>query len=371
MLRLALSLTLTILLFVVGSVEAQPSPAPPALTPSPSVTPSPAPTPADPLDQLAESDLQQALSFIRKNYVRPGAVDPADLDRATLAGLIDRLGRGVTLLTGPAAKTEASPAPSYREILAGHIGYLRPGALRKNDLTDLDAALKLFASKKVDALILDLRGTTETQDYPMAAEFAERFAGKGELLFAVRGAKEKPRLFTAERSPAYDGFIAVLIDQETAGAAEVLASVLRARDKAILIGQATANAAVGYSDLHLPGGMVLRVATEEAVLTDQRIGFPNGVEPDLPVTMPLAEKREVFKESLTKGMAEFVFESDRPHLNEAALLAGTNPEIEAFQEAQRQRAHGEKPPLRDPVVQRAVDVITSIDVFKAQSSPTP
>ncbi|HEY2801792.1 MAG TPA: S41 family peptidase [Chthoniobacterales bacterium] len=371
MLRLALSVALTILLFVVGSVAAQSSPVPPTAAASPVATPSPAPAPGDPLGQLAESDLQQALSFIKKNYVRPGAVNPTDLDRATLAGLIERLGRGVTLLTGPAAKTVASPAPSYREILAGHIGYLRPGTLRKNDLSDLDAALKFFASKKVDALILDLRGTTETQDYPMAAEFAERFAGKGEMLFAMRGATGKPRIFTAEHSPVYGGFIAALIDQETAGAPEVLASVLRARDKAILIGQATANAAVGYSDLPLPGGMVLRVAVEEAVLADQRIGFPNGVQPDLPVTMPLAEKREVFKESLTKGMAKFVFESDRPHLNEAALLAGTNPEIEAFQESQRRRARGENPPLRDPVVQRAVDVVTSIGVFEAQPSPTP
>ncbi|MGH8163482.1 MAG: S41 family peptidase, partial [Rhodanobacteraceae bacterium] len=338
---------------------------------SPPAAPSPAPTPADPLDQLAASDLRQALSFIKKNYVRPGAVDPTDLDRATLAGLIERLGRGVTLLSSAAAKTEASPAPSYREILAGHIGYLRPGALRKNDLSDLDAALKLFASKKVDALVLDLRGTTETQDYAMAAEFADRFARKGGILFAVRGATQEPRIFTAQRSPGFVGFVAVLIDQETAGASEVLASVLRARDKAILIGQATADAAVGYSDLALPDGVVLRVAVEEVVLADQRIGFPNGVEPDLPVTMGLAEKRQVFKESLTKGMAQFVFEADRPHLNEAALLAGTNPEIEAFQEAQRRRARGEKPPLRDPVVQRAVDVITSIGVFEAQASPTP
>jgi hypothetical protein len=41
-------------------------------------------------------------------------------------------------------------------------------------------------------------------------------------------------------------------------------------------------------------------------------------------------------------MAPFVFEVDRPHLNEAALLSGTNPEIDASQAAQRRRAQGEK-----------------------------
>ena len=70
-------------------------------------------------------------------------------------------------------------------------------------------------------------------------------------------------------------------------------------------------------------------------------------------------------------MAPFVFETDRPHLNEAALLAGTNPEIEAIQAAQQRRARGEKPPLHDPVAQRAVDVITSIGVYEKQPGRTP
>ena len=67
----------------------------------------------------------------------------------------------------------------------------------------------------------------------------------------MRGPAKENRVFTSERSPDYTGFVIVLIDQETAGAAEVLASVLRARDKAILIGQSTAGGAVGYSDLPL------------------------------------------------------------------------------------------------------------------------
>ena len=71
-------------------------------------------------------------------------------------------------------------------------------------------------------------------------------------------------------------------------------------------------------------------------------------------------------------MEPFVFEPDRPHLNEAALLAGTNPEIEAAQTAQQRRARGgEKPPLHDPVMQRAVDVITSIGVYEKSPGRTP
>ncbi len=362
MLRPALSACLTILFCAAGSIEAQsPATRPPLAAPSPN----------EPLDVLSPADLQKALDFIKKNYVVPAALDDPAIDRATLAGLLERLGRGVTL-TPAKANAASTPAPFYHEIIGDHIGYVRPGALRKSDLAELDDALKSFAAKKVDALIVDLRATAASADFAMAAEFAQRFVpGDGEL-FAMRGpAAGQDRTFTSEGSPVYSGFLSVLIDEETSGAPEVLASVLRARDRAILIGQTTAGAAVKYSELPLPDGMVLRVAVAEAVLPKHGAGFPQGVQPDLPVTMPPDVKREIFAQSLTKGMAAFVFEEDRPHLNEAALLAGTNPEIEAMQDRQQRRARGDKAPLHDAVTQRAVDVITSIGVYARQPGRPP
>ena len=84
----------------------------------------------------------------------------------------------------------------------------------------------------------------------------------------------------------------------------------------------------------------------EAILPDEHSRYPNGVSPDLPVALSVPVKRQIFQQSLTKGMAPFVFETDRPHLNEAALLAGTNPEIEAAQAAQQRRAQGGRSPRR-------------------------
>ncbi len=371
MLRPALSVSLTILLCAAASVEAQsPAPSPASPRPAPSVSPSPAKE-RDALDAFGSADLQKALDFIKKHYVVPAALEETEVDRATLAGLLDRLGRGVSLAP---AKTNAvaTPASFYHEIIDDHIGYVRPGALRKSDLGELESALKSFAPKNVDAVILDLRATVASGDFAMAAEFAQRFVPRGEELFALRSPEpDQVRTFTSERSPAYVGFLSVLINEETMGAPEVLASVLRARAKAILIGRTTAGGAVEYSELPLPDGMVLRVAVAQAVLPKQNAGFPQGVQPDLPVTMSLQAEREIFAQSLTKGMAAFVFEEDRPHLNEAALLAGTNPEIEAAQDRQQRRARGEKPSLHDAVVQRAVDVITSIGVYAKQPGRAP
>jgi hypothetical protein len=72
----------------------------------------------------------------------------------------------------------------------------------------------------------------------------------------------------------------------------------------------------------------------------------------------------VFEQSRERGMRDFVFEAERPHLNEAALLAGRNPEIEAMETAQRRGRAGEKPLPRDPVVQRALDLVTSLAIYQ-------
>ena len=101
------------------------------------------------------------------------------------------------------------------------------------------------------------------------------------------------------------------------------------------------------------------------VSTEGRSLFPEGVKPDLPVEMSLSEKRQIFQSSTEKGMGPFIYETGRPHMSEAALLAGTNPQLEAAEAAQQRRGRGpEKPPPHDPVLQRALDVVTSLEVYQ-------
>ncbi len=356
MVRLFLSASLTILLC--RALCGQTSP--------------PSPSPSLELETLTPADLEQAIPLIRDHYVNPKALNETELRRDTLAGVLERLDPRVQLLpakTGPAA----TPAPFYREILDGHIGYLRPGDFSRPQLQELDTTLRGLGGKKVDAIILDLRGSVAANDCASAAEFAKRFVPKGKALFSLRGPDGKTVAeFVSDQTPLYHGLIVLLVDGETAGATEILAAILRFEKHAILIGQTTAGTAVEYSDLPLPSGRILRVAVAEAILPDEHARYPNGVQPDLPVALPVSTKQQIFQESLTKGMAPFVFETDRPHLNEAALLAGTNPEIEATQAAQRRSQNGPKPlALHDTVLQRGVDLVTSIEVYEKQTRRAP
>ena len=330
---------------------------------SPPPAPSATPGTEQIINSLGENDLQSAISLLKSNFTNPEAFTDAELNRATLAGLLVRMPGGLMLLPSlDAAAAEPTP-PFYSEIFEGHIGYLRIGPLNSANLKELDKNLQDFAAKKVDALIVDLRASG-SGDFAAAAEFAKRFCPKGKALFTVRKpAARQDRPFNSDRDPTFQGFVVALTDGDTAGGAEALAAVLRLYDKALIIGQSSAGRAVEYSDLPLPSGKILRVASAEAVLADGQSLFPGGVKPDLPVEMSIADKRQIFNLSGEKGMTPFVYETERPHLNEAALIAGTNPELD-IPDAQRRNRAREKQPARDSVLQRALDVVTSLEIYQ-------
>ena len=313
--------------------------------------------------------MQAVITLLKNNFTNPDAITETELSRATIEGLTIRLSHGVMLLP-PESRPEAAPRESlsafYSEILDGHSGYLRLGAFTTANLQAMDKKLGEFSGKKVEALIIDLRDSPPTNDFTTAAEFAKRFCPKGKPLFTLRKpAARQDRVFSSDREPTFQGLIMVLADGDTAGGAETLAGALRFYDKALIIGQPTAGRAVEYSDLQLPSGKMLRIAVAEAVLPEGRPLFPDGVKPDLPVEMSVADKRQIFQLSAQKGMRPFVYETERPHLNEAALLAGTNPELDAAEAAQeRRRRPPEKPAAHDPVLQRALDVVTSLEIYQ-------
>jgi hypothetical protein len=78
--------------------------------------------------------------------------------------------------------------------------------------------------------------------------------------------------------------------------------------------------------------------------------------------MALMDKRQILQGSNEKGMSPFIYESERPHLNEAALIAGTNPELESADQ-RRGRAQASSVP-RDAMLQRALDLVTSLEIYQ-------
>jgi Peptidase family S41 len=371
--------TFAIFIFAVNLAAqspAQTSPAPAPLGKAPQTqskspalpagSPSETPTTEGLVNSLGPPDLQSVITLLKSNFTNPDAITDIELNRATVEGLLVRLPRGVMLLPGKENVPIAAPSAFYGEVIAGSIAYVRLGSLNSANLQALDKSLSTFAGKKVNALIVDLRATQATDDLALAAEFAKRFCPRGKTIFTLRKpAGRQDRGFNSDRDPAFRGLVMVLADGDTAGAAEAIAAALRFYDKALVIGQPTAGRAAEYSDVPLPTGKILRLAVAEMVSPEGRSLFPEGVKPDLSVEMSLADKGQIFQLSGEKGMNPFVYEAGRPHMNEAALLAGTNPEVEAVEAAQQRRGRApEKLPPHDPVLQRALDVITSLEVYQ-------
>ena len=374
---------------------ASPSPSAPAPTPAaPSATPTPALSPAPPgvpkstpppppqpgstqdalIDSLNPGELQEAVNLLRANYVRPGDVDDRAIARATLDGLLGRLDHGAMLLPKPGGNAAPPPADQLPDAFAAEVvedrtGYIRLGTLTRDHLGDLDKALKEFTDKKLPSLVLDLRATTGSSDYELATEVIRRFVAKGKPLFTLRKpSNNQERLFTSNGDPAFGGTVFLAVDADTAGAAETVAAVIRNYDHALVIGERTAGQAVEYADLRLSGGTLLRVAVSQVVLPANLSIFPDGLKPDLPVKTPHADKVAVFAQSQGKSIAPFVFETERLRFNEVALVTGVNPEFDAArdrQAAQRRNEPPPKPPLRDPVLQRAFDMATAISTVGA------
>ena len=315
-------------------------------------------------DALSEEELAQVVDLLRNNYLQPDSLTELAVARAGVQGLLERLGAGARIYSKVTPTTEP-PSPLRTEFI-GEVGYLRLGSLA--ELGALDSALELIAAKPANALVLDLRATPHSTDFELAAEVCRRFAPKGRILFSIKRPKvNDEEILTSRDDPRWRGMLVVLVDGDTAGAAEVIAAVLRTHLRAYVIGQQTKGEAAQFEDLPLPSGKILRVAIGEVTLPDNSPVFPGGLQPDLKLAIPQEKTDELLVAALTDGVAPLAVDKDRPRMNEAALIAGTNPELDAAQERQKQKESGAIPPptIRDEAVQRALDYITSVRIYEA------
>lgn len=320
----------------------------------------PAPTLRETVNSLDAPQVQKAVEALQANFLSPSALDESSKQKALLEGLLRRLAPGASIVTAESADAHPEPVPFLAEILDDRAGYIRPGKLDAETLSQLDASLANFSEKKLPAVILDLRAVAGGSEFESAADFARRFCPKGRMLFSIQKPSAKQeRILTSNQGPAFEGIIVVLTDPDTSGAAEALAATLRINAGAMIVGSDTAGEAVEFSEVPLGGGKILRVAVSQVVLSENATIFPGGVKPDIAISLPSGVLAEIQAAAKDKGVSQFVFDSERPRLNEAALIASTNPEIEST----RDRA---RPPLRDTVLQRAMDLVTAVSFYKRQ-----
>ncbi len=350
------------LLFAVGLLAAEePAPAP-ETKPAPPAKTAPPKSLRTLVDALDQAALQEAFRLLTTDYIQGADLDPLEINRAALQGMLERLDFGAMLLTEKSRAERDSPFGFHHARAHESIGYVRFGRYAEEEVGAFDAALEEFQSDaKIEHLVLDLRSPQAQAEFSIAARLLSRFRPPNELLFKIRRpGNERPTLFvSAPEAVSCRLQPILLVDRETGNVGEIIAAVLKRETGCLVIGEQTPGLAVEYRDVALGEDRILRYAVAEVVLEDDSSIFRSGIAPDLVTPTPPKAKHALYR-AVDGGepLVELLFRKQRPRMNEAALVAGTDPEIDYYLLlSQDKPTPWDTPPPQDRALQQAVDLL--------------
>jgi carboxyl-terminal processing protease len=154
---------------------------------------------------------------------------PADARRGDSSSL------GARLLTLPGY----APTVPDGQIERDGIGYLRIANFQRNTPQELESAVLRLRIEGMRALVLDLRGNPGGV-FAAAVQVAERFLPQGVIVSTQGQAKGTSKIYTVQHPfVSLEMPLVVLIDADTASAAEVVAGALKENARATLVGTPT------------------------------------------------------------------------------------------------------------------------------------
>jgi hypothetical protein len=313
------------------------------------------PDPLPPFPQLFE--------LIRTNLA--GETD-ASLNRSAVQGLLRELSPRVSVV-----EAGADPLPSPTNLvqdatlLRGRVAYLRVGTVHRG----LAGALReefdrLSRSNGLNGLVLDLRFASG-EDYPAAVDVADLFLEQEVPLInwgeGLKRSKDKDNAITLP--------MAVLINRETAAAAEALAGMLRQTGAGLLFGSPSSGTAGVAREFPFAEGERLRIVVSQVQLGDARRIDTDGLKPDVEVLIDLERERALLADPLSAGMtagpplASTSTNSGRFRVDEADLVRRWRGEALTREDlAKPTRTMG--PESRDPVLVRALDLMEGLAILR-------
>ena len=179
------------------------------------------------------------------------------------------------------------------------IGYIRIALFNKPTAEDLDKALRELQQKKMTALILDLRnnpgGLLES-----AVETCSRFLESDKLIVFIEGRKksERKNFYAYNTEKVLDIPIAILVNDSSASAAEIVAGCLQDYKRAVLIGERTFGKGSVQSIIPFPNGSAVRLTTAKYYTPSERVIHEHGIEPDIVVDISHETANILYYQSL-------------------------------------------------------------------------
>jgi carboxyl-terminal processing protease len=171
------------------------------------------------------------------------------------------------------------PAVTWR-MLEGEIAIVRLSGFTSNSADEMEQALREVQQAGANGIILDLRnngGGLLNQLLAIASEFLE--PGTTVLLERDRRGNEEPETTTGD-GVARDIPLVVLVNENSASSAEILAGALRDAGRAKLVGVATFGTGTVLNSFGLEGGAQLLLGTREWLTPNGDSIRGEGVQPD-------------------------------------------------------------------------------------------
>lgn len=227
--------------------------------------------------------------------LRPGPLDDAIAEIRGKPGTVVKLGIGRDPLPDPLefsierAMVEVHSVRS--EMLEPGIGYLRISQFSDTTGADTEAALLALeeqAGGRLRGLVLDMRNNPGGV-LDAAVEVSDFFLESGTIVSAEgRSPESRFRMEAAEGDLAGGTPIAVLVNEGSASAAEIVAGALRDHGRARLFGQKTFGKGSVQTVLPLEDGQALKITTSRYFTPSGASIHERGIEPDVPLPRPEA-----------------------------------------------------------------------------------
>jgi len=332
-------------------------------------------------DATAEApEFKEVYDLIRAHLA---GASQAQMDREAVQALITALAPKVMLVSGDSDSNTAANTPlvSKVSLFSGDIAYLRISRVEQGLPEAVHETVQGFmATNKLQGIVLDLR-FTPGRDFAAATGVADLFASKERALLDWGNGMTRSKA----KSDALTLPLAVLVNHQTAGAAEALAAVLRDTGVSLILGGRTAGQAMISEEFPLKNGERLRIATAPMKLGSGATLAAEGVSPDIAVRVSAEDERSYLDDAFKtmQGTNMFLIGVNLSLTNQAST---TNPARRSrFNEAElvRERREGaawdadvsyarnnepEKPVVRDPALARALDLLKGLAVVRQSRS---
>lgn len=171
-----------------------------------------------------------------------------------------RNGRELTLT---AARVAINSATVYDAVLSGNIGYIRILTFGEDTADEFKKALDYMREKKVRKIILDLRNNVGGH-VAAAVSIAQSIVPKGKVI-DVKFRQPKYNMTYNSTLSKKEFDFAVLVNDHTASASEILASSIQDSGAGKLIGTQTFGKAVIQNTYPLSNGSMLKLTTGQYI----------------------------------------------------------------------------------------------------------